>query len=330
MAHKHDVYDTDQRFVINPLTWEITNPSNRKIKLAKDDHNSERITFEIPRIVTDGHDVSLCNKIEIHYINIDAATKEKKVGVYKAKDMKIDPENAGVVIFSWLISKGCTKFAGALNFRIAFKCIDGSTLEYAKHTETFKELSVSDGESNGEAVVQDYSDVLAEWEARLLAALSDINADLDNVIATQEALMTEKLAYRLSADGTYYICEGIGSVSGTEIIIPDEVDGIPVREIAENAFNGDTRITNVIIGRNIDTIGAEAFLGCTNIAEIVLHREAYYKDEVSWWYRHHTESCNLPDAPTALAEHLTIKSVCGCYTGDDIYTTDAAFWTGAC
>ena len=71
MAHKHDVYDTDKRFVINPLTWEITNPSNRKIKLAKDDHNSKRITFEIPRIVTDGHDVSLCNKIEIHYIKKD-------------------------------------------------------------------------------------------------------------------------------------------------------------------------------------------------------------------------------------------------------------------
>lgn len=66
MAHKHSVYDTDPHFAIDPITRAITNQSTTKTQLMQYDHNSERFTFEIPRLV-DGHDMKLCDKIEIHY-----------------------------------------------------------------------------------------------------------------------------------------------------------------------------------------------------------------------------------------------------------------------
>lgn len=71
MPHTHPVIDNDLHFSINTLTREISNGS-KKVKLMQGDHASEIFTFEIPRYV-DGHDMSLCNKIAVHYINVGTA-----------------------------------------------------------------------------------------------------------------------------------------------------------------------------------------------------------------------------------------------------------------
>lgn len=48
MAHTHPVVDSDSRFVINSTTREISTASD-KLELIQGDHQSERITFEIPK-----------------------------------------------------------------------------------------------------------------------------------------------------------------------------------------------------------------------------------------------------------------------------------------
>ena len=73
MSHIHSVYDGDTHFKIDPVTRQIENTSG-KVILMQNDHNSERFTFEIPRTI-DGHDMSQCNAVEVHYINIDAKDK---------------------------------------------------------------------------------------------------------------------------------------------------------------------------------------------------------------------------------------------------------------
>lgn len=164
--HQHQVYDTDNHFVIDPITKEIINQSE-KMKLMLGDHNSERFTFEIPRYI-DGHDMTLCDKIEIHYINIDSKTKESNKDVYIVDDMQLSPNGEDVVIFSWLISGNATQLAGTLNFRATFKCIsEPSIIDYQMSTEIFKGITVSDGISNSEAVIEQYSDVLEQWKQEL-------------------------------------------------------------------------------------------------------------------------------------------------------------------
>lgn len=76
MAHTHPVVDSDSRFVINSTTRAISTTSD-KLELIQGDHQSERITFEIPKIV-EGHDMSLSDRIEVHYINIDRRTKSNQ------------------------------------------------------------------------------------------------------------------------------------------------------------------------------------------------------------------------------------------------------------
>ena len=170
MAHLHELRDTDTHFVIDPITREITNPNTEKTKLMQGDHNSEIYTFEIPKIV-EGHDMSLCNAVRIHYNDISADKADSSKDFYQVTDMQVDKEQPGTLVFSWLISGNATKYAGLLSFRIQFLCIDGDgNVTYKWHTDIFRGITVSDGFENTEAVAEEYADVLAEWEQQLIEA----------------------------------------------------------------------------------------------------------------------------------------------------------------
>ena len=51
MAHKHSVYDTSLHFIIDGNTRLVKNSTEAKVTLVQYDHNSERITFELPRYI---------------------------------------------------------------------------------------------------------------------------------------------------------------------------------------------------------------------------------------------------------------------------------------
>ncbi len=167
MAHLHDVYDSDMHFLIDISTRIIKNTTSKN-KLIQYDHNSERFTFEIPRYI-ENHDMSLCNKIEIHYINISSNKQNESKGVYLANDLQISPDDNNIVIFSWLVSGNATEYAGTLNFLIRFVCLDGSDIEYAWHTEIFKEIAVADGMNNDEAVITEFPDILEAWKKEIIS-----------------------------------------------------------------------------------------------------------------------------------------------------------------
>ena len=172
MALIHQVYDTDAHFKIDPVTRAIKNESTGKNVLIQYDHNSERFTFELPKLI-DGHDMSKSTAVEVHYINIKTKTDKKEEdksneGVYHINDLQISPEDANVVICSWLISQNATQYAGSLNFLLKFKCVDaGGNVVYRWNTAIYTQISVSSGMDNGEAIVEEYSDILAQWEARI-------------------------------------------------------------------------------------------------------------------------------------------------------------------
>lgn len=172
MAVKHGVTDSDKHFVIDPVTRTIKNQSG-KLVLIQYDHNSERFTFECPRYV-DGHDMSECNKVEIHFINTGTGNA-KNDGIYESKDLKVPDDNADIVTFSWLISQNATKYVGKLNFVVRFSCVttevvDGetiSTVDYAWNTGIYSDIAISKSIYNGEVLVEDYVDVLEAWKQDL-------------------------------------------------------------------------------------------------------------------------------------------------------------------
>ena len=102
MSHNHLVEDTDKRFVINPDTKTVSTTSSNIPVLAQYDHNSEYITFEIQRFV-ENHDLSKCDKVEIHYNNVEEVTEKRakhvSKGLYDVKDLRIDPGDNQKVVF---------------------------------------------------------------------------------------------------------------------------------------------------------------------------------------------------------------------------------------
>lgn len=86
-------------------------------------------------------------------------------------------------------------------------------------------------------------------------------------------LPTDVLTYSLSADGTYYICNGIDptiSSVRTEIVIPSTYNGKPVKAIGENAFGYDKNLYSIIIPEGITEIGLAALRNCNNLSSITV------------------------------------------------------------
>jgi hypothetical protein len=166
MAHLHSIYDCDTHFVIDPVTREIKNESEKSVIMQKD-HSSERFSFELPKTI-EGHDMSLCNVVQVHYVNTDSKTKEQHEGLYAVDDLQISPDSDDVVICSWLLSQDASKAIGSLYFGIVFKCInDDGTLGYAWHTAINKDFKVNESLDNSDVIVEENPDILAQLEARL-------------------------------------------------------------------------------------------------------------------------------------------------------------------
>lgn len=173
MEHEHSVTDFDKHFSIDTATREIINESG-KIVLVQGDHKSERFTFKIPRYV-DGHDMSLCNLVQVHYTN----TEDKKDGaeaddVYETGDLQIDPYDKQNVIFTWLITANATQYIGPLVFSITYACVaDDGTIEYSWSTIECNEIEIKARRYNSNAVAANNIDVLAKWRGEMFQMVQD-------------------------------------------------------------------------------------------------------------------------------------------------------------
>ena len=220
MAHKHSVYDTDAHFSINPFTRAIKNESTSKVAVIQHDHNSERFTFEIPRRV-DGHDMSVCDRVEVHYINMDSTNAENiSADIYEVDDLQVSPDDSGFVICSWLLSQNATKYAGSLNFLVRFICLaDDETVAYAWHTAVFTGISVSSGIlNNAEEIIEPFPDVLAQWKADLFGVGDTQEQRLLTVSAEQQAAIT--------AEGQKQLEAVAGKCAAVLDSIPDEYEAV--------------------------------------------------------------------------------------------------------
>lgn len=157
MAHVHPVYDTDRYFSIDENTRAITFMGDGLPILTQGDHNSERFTFELPRYI-DGHDMTQCNKVEVHFINADAADPTtRSCDIYPITDLQVDEEDSSFALCTWLISGNATRYVGPLLFALHFECITDSVTDYSWHTNPYTKTSVTSTIDNTDNSMSDFN-----------------------------------------------------------------------------------------------------------------------------------------------------------------------------
>lgn len=174
MSHLHSIYDTDKHFIIDPKTRLITTESE-SLTLIQYDHNSKCYTFEIPRYI-EGHDMSQCNKVEIHYDNISKDRITVNHDFYTVTDLRVSEEDDTVILFSWTISNSATQLVGRLQFGISFECVsEDSALDYCWSTYYFDKVKVNAVIYNEDHVIAKHSDFVDRME--MLAKSTELSID---------------------------------------------------------------------------------------------------------------------------------------------------------
>ena len=93
----------------------------------------------------------------------------------------------------------------------------------------------------------------------------------DKLIWKKPFITYEGLLYKLSADGSHYICVGVvDGVSATEITVAGTLNGFPVTAIGSGAFSSLTGLTKITFQTTPTTIADDAFVGCDSMATVVM------------------------------------------------------------
>lgn len=186
--HPHVVADDDSRFIIDSNTRVISHVSSARPVLMQYDHNSEKYTFEVSRYV-EGHDMTLCNRVRVHFNNISSETGEEFADVAELYDLALSPEDDSILVCTWTITRQATQFAGTLAFLVQFECIDdnGESV-YEWHSDIYRGVQVKKSHNNAEQAVIEYSNVLEQWYQRIFGAGDSVMADV--VAAGDEQCIT--------------------------------------------------------------------------------------------------------------------------------------------
>ena len=250
----HSIYDFDTHFKIDVVTRKFVQEPIGKSTLMQYDHNSERFTFEIPRMI-EGHDVMDCNRVEIHYINVDGKTNESVRGLYEVEDLQISEEDDSIAIFSWLISSNATTLVGSLNFIIKFLCSENGVLTYAWNTDVYKKYTITSGINNGNEVAYEYADVLERWRKEL----SEIQDGKDGEDGKDGVGIESIKAYNTTdSDGVGIHTFRIKLTDGQseQLTISDGKDGedgtsVNVKSVSESTADGGNNVVTFSDGKTV-------------------------------------------------------------------------------
>lgn len=88
-------------------------------------------------------------------------------------------------------------------------------------------------------------------------------------LTTAAATTTTELSpFRMTSNGNYITITGLQQTNMPLLEIPASINGLPVKAIASNAFEGNAYVQNVIIPDGVTTIGERAFFGMPNLQSV--------------------------------------------------------------
>lgn len=222
MEHKHEVTDQDRCFYIDPAKDMAVTCEGTVKGLKRGDHGAEVYRFRMPQVI-EGHDMSLCNKVEIHYNNIHKDPSTREITVNKsfaeAEGFGADQEDGDTVTWTWKPTGDATQLDGKLAFCVRFACLEGETITYQKFSGIFDAIPVGDTIHNTEEMAKEYADVLESWRQEIMAQM-----------VTEERVM-ELVADKITAPA-------VAKVGQTIVVKAVDADGRPTEWEAADMSGG--------------------------------------------------------------------------------------------
>ena len=128
-------------------------------------------------------------------------------------------------------------------------------------------------------------------------------------IVCQLPAPSDGLKYSLSADGSSYIVTDMWMCDDKVIIIPQVHNGLPVTEIADEAFSQCEFITEVVIPQTVTKIGENAFYRCARLKKVDMSYGLITIEAKAFYGCASLEKISIPHSVT----HLGEASLGNCY-----------------
>ena len=217
----------DARFIIDTTTREISisNAPKKKLTIMQYDNKSERYSFDIDKII-DGHDLTKCNNIQIHFSNI-GSNRQQYSSTYTVDDVQVNASDKNKITFTWLVGGECTQYSGILSFLVSFECLDEkANILYRWSTSIFKDIQISVGMDNDDTVFEIYSDALLKWQNEM--EIEHIPMIVDKRYVERDFATSEEVSAIFNID--------VNDVDTSVIVTPyDEVTDSDI----DNLFNSE-------------------------------------------------------------------------------------------
>ena len=195
-----EVTEVDKKLYINFDTRQILIPDSIHQLGVESDDDVKKLTFSVPKTYYDC-DLSTF-RIFINYMN---AKKEGDLFAVKEEDVR---EVDGNLEFDWIVGRHAVAYKGTAIFNVCMKKgsmqpdPEDETQEIfivdQEFNTTVAKLPVLEGLETSEAVVQEYADLLMQWEEELFgienSAINNITQKGSEVIASINAAGEEQKA----------------------------------------------------------------------------------------------------------------------------------------
>ncbi len=125
----------------------------------------------------------------------------------------------------------------------------------------------------GQTIGTDPQPVLTTDESKRVYRSADGYTNDPSLAIDDQSLVP--LLYTRNADGELAITglEPAFVSESIDLVIPDEIDGSPVVEVANNAFIDKKNITSLYVGKNVRSIGEQSFRNVTNMTSLTFDPE---------------------------------------------------------
>ena len=193
------------------------------------------------------------------------------------------------LVLSW------TAVENARNYEIEIKyCTEDSDKKGDKELETSRKTSIALGDLE-----------VGSYEIRVKSIAGDRSGNADSPwskIVEFEKKEESGCLYTLKNNREYEVTK-LAKASG-DVYLGDEYRNRPVTSIGDSAFKGAgaTRVTSVVIGKNVTRIGEKAFYNCLNLQSVVIPESVTYIGASAFQSCKALKEVTIPDAVTYIEE----------------------------